>query len=263
MSKKNKDHKQKNKSALFKDIIGIFNRNPKKLFNYKQLAADAHVQSEAERMLINQLLIDLKNQDFLEEVERGKYKLKVNEKYITGRIEITQSGSAYVVSDDSEHDVYIAQQNVRGAMNNDTVKVYLLPSRGRKPEGEVIQIIKRYKEEFVGIVELSKNFAFLTNDNNRNSPDIFIPIAKLNGAKNGDKAVAKVIEWSETGKNPTGEIIRVLGKPGENNTEMNAIMAEYGLPVEFPVEVEDEAKNIPLEISQAEISIDLFECVGK
>ncbi|HRG57411.1 MAG TPA: ribonuclease R [Bacteroidia bacterium] len=254
MSKKKPGKQQKNKSALFKDVIGIFNRNPKKLYNYKQLAADAGVHSEAERMLVNNLLLDLKNQDFLEEVERGKFRLKLNEKYITGRIEITQSGSAYVISEESESDVFIAQHNVRGAMNNDTVKVYLLPTRGRKPEGEVIQIVKRYKEEFVGIIELSKNFAFLVNDNNRNSPDIFIPITKLNGAKHGDKAVAKVIEWSDSGKNPTGEIVRVLGKPGENNTEMNAIMAEYGLPVEFPPEVEDEAKNIPLEISAEEIS---------
>lgn len=254
MSKKKQGKQQKNKSALFKDVIGIFNRNPKKLYNYKQLAADAGVHSEAERMLVNNLLLDLKNQDFLEEVERGKFKLKLNEKYITGRIEITQSGSAYVISEESESDVFIAQHNVRGAMNNDTVKVYLLPTRGRKPEGEVIQIVKRYKEEFVGIIELSKNFAFLVNDNNRNTPDIFIPITKLNGAKHGDKAVAKVIEWSDSGKNPTGEITRVLGKPGENNTEMNAIMAEYGLPVEFPPEVEDEAKNIPLEISAEEIS---------
>lgn len=254
MSKKNKGNQQKNKTALFKDIVAVFNHNPKKLYNYKQLAADLGVHSEAERMLISHLLDDLKNQNFLEEVERGKFKLKLNEKYISGRIEITQSGSAYVISPDSENDIFISQQNVRGAMNNDTVKVYLLPTRGRKPEGEVVQIIKRFKEEFVGILELSKNFAFLINDNNRNSPDIFIPLGKLNGAKHGDKAVAKVIEWSETGKNPTGEIIRVLGKPGENNTEMNAIMAEYGLPVEFPVEVEDEAKKIALEISASEIS---------
>ena len=163
MSKKNKGNQQKNKTALFKDIVAVFNHNPKKLYNYKQLAADVGVHSEAERMLISHLLDDLKNQNFLEEVERGKFKLKLNEKYITGRIEITQSGSAYVISPDSENDIFISQQNVRGAMNNDTVKVYLLPTRGRKPEGEVVQIIKRFKEEFVGILELSKNFAFLVN----------------------------------------------------------------------------------------------------
>ncbi len=254
MSKKKQGNQQKNKTALFKEIVGVFNHNPKKLYNYKQLAADVGVHSEAERMLISHLLDDLKNQKFLEETERGKFRLKLNEKYLSGRIEITQSGSAYVISEDSEQDIFIAQQNVRGAMNNDTVKIYLLPSRGRKPEGEVVEITKRYKEEFVGILELSKNFAFLVNANQRNSPDIFIPLGKLNGATHGDKAVAKVIEWSETGKNPIGEIIRVLGKPGENNTEMNAIMAEYGLPVEFPVEVEDEAKSIPLAITAAEIS---------
>jgi ribonuclease R len=251
---KNQGKNQRNKLSLIKDVMRVFNRNPTKLYNYKQIAADAGAHSEAERMLINHLLQDLKNQSFLEEIERGKYKLKLNEKYITGRIEVTQSGSAYVISEESEQDIFIAQHYVHGALNNDTVKVNLFPSRGRKPEGEVIQIIKRFKEEFVGIIELSKNFAFLVNDFNRNCPDIFIPLNKLNGAKQGDKAVAKVIEWSETGKNPTGEIIRILGKPGENNTEMNAIMAEYGLPVEFPDEVELEAKKIPLEISAEEIS---------
>jgi ribonuclease R len=254
MSKKKRGTQQKGKTAIFKDIIAVFNNNPKKLYNYKQLASDVGITSEAERMLINQLLIDLKNQDFLQEVERGKYKLKSTDKYLIGKIEITQSGSAYVISEESENDIFIAQQNVRGALNNDIVKVYLLPTRGRKPEGEVVQVIKRHKEEFVGIVELSKNFAFLVNDINRNSPDVFIPLGKLNGAKHGDKAIAKVIEWSETGKNPTGEITRVLGKPGENNTEMNAIMAEYGLPVDFPNEVEEEAKNIPLTINAEEIS---------
>ena len=251
---KNQGKNQRNKLSLIKDVMRVFNRNPTKLYNYKQIAADAGVHSEAERMLINHLLQDLKNQSFLEEIERGKYKLKLNEKYITGRIEVTQSGSAYVISEESEQDIFVAQPYVHGALNNDTVKVNLFPSRGRKPEGEVIQIIKRFKVEFVGVIELSKNFAFLVNDFNRNCPDIFIPLNKLNGAKQGDKAVAKVIEWSETGKNPTGEIIRILGKPGENNTEMNAIMAEYGLPVEFPDEVELEAKKIPLQISAEEIS---------
>ncbi len=246
--------KQKNKQSLFKDIIAIFNANPKKLFNYKQLASEIGTHLEAERILINHLLIDLKNQDFLEEAERGKYRLKQLERYFIGRFEVTQSGSAYVISKESDKDIYIAAHHTHGALNNDTVKVQLFYTRGRKPEGEVIEIIKRHKDEFVGIVELSKNFAFLVNEGNKFSPDIFIPINKLNGAKQGDKAVAKVFEWSETGKNPTGEIVRVLGKPGENNTEMNAIMAEFGLPVDFPEKVENEALKLPIEITPEEIS---------
>lgn len=248
-----KQKKQKNKGLLLKDITAVFNHNSRKEYNYKQVAAEIGVNSEAERIVISHLLMELKNQDYLVETERGKYKLKQVEKYLSGRIEMTNNGSAYVICEDSEKDIFIAPQNIRGAFQNDLVKVTVYPSRSRRPEGEVVQIIKRSKEEFVGLVEIAPKFAFLVNPNQKNVPDIFIPLAKLNGAKHGEKAIAKITLWSENGKNPEGEIVRVLGKPGDNNTEMNAIMAEYGLPVDFPQEVEEEAKKIAVEISADEL----------
>jgi ribonuclease R len=253
MSKKTNQKEQKNKSTLLKDILAAFNRNPRSIYNYKQLAVLVNAHTEAEKILINHVLQELKSQDYIEERERGKFHLKFREKHIEGKIEITQTGSGFVITEASTKDIFIAQRGINTAQNGDTVKVYVFPTRGNRPEGEVVEVIKRAKEEFVGIIELSKNFAFLT-PSNRNGVDIFIPLQKLNGAVNGDKAVAKVTDWYGSGKNPTGEITRVLGKPGDNNAEMNAIMIEYGLPVEFPADVEQEAKDISLNISKEEIS---------
>ncbi len=124
----------------------------------------------------------------------------------------------------------------------------------KNPEGEIVEILIRAKSEFVGTIEISKNFAFLSSSGPRSGPDVFIPLSKLKGARNGDKAIAKITDWQAGEKNPTGEVIAVLGKAGENNTEMHAILAEYGLPYEFPKEVENDANKIPTEITPEEIS---------
>ncbi|MEP7171798.1 MAG: VacB/RNase II family 3'-5' exoribonuclease, partial [Bacteroidota bacterium] len=146
------------------------------------------------------------------------------------------------------------QHNVNNALNGDKVKVLLHAKReGKRMEGEVVEILERVKTEFVGVVQVSSNFAFLVPDSNKMNVDIFIPLSHLNGAKHGEKAVAALTEWLPEAKNPTGEIIKVLGMPGENNAEMNSILVEYGFPLQFPEMVEKEAATIPYEISDDEI----------
>jgi ribonuclease R len=140
----------------------------------------------------------------------------------------------------SETDIFVAPRKLRNALNGDRVKVYVYAkSKGKRQEGEVIEILQRNKMEFTGVVKLSERFAFFIPDDRKMMHDIFIPISDLNGAKNGIKAVAEITDWPAGAKNPIGRIKHVLGEQGENDTEMNAILAEYGFPLSFPAEVEN------------------------
>jgi ribonuclease R len=191
----------------------------------------------------------------LEEVSRGKFRLVTKGAYIIGKVDLTAKGSAYIVSDQIDKDVFVAAKNLGHALNDDIVKVYVYAQRKRQHvEGEVVEIIKRSRDTFVGIVEVSKHFAFLVPESNQMPFDIFIPLDKLNKAQSGMKAVAKIAEWPEKQKNPIGEIIEVLGKPGENNTEMHAILAEFGLPYKFHERVLQYAEDLPEDITEEEIA---------
>ncbi|MBL0047170.1 MAG: ribonuclease R [Bacteroidetes bacterium] len=254
---KGKGSQGKGKQLITKELLSVFHQHPKKPFNPKQLASMLDIRNPHDRTLINTILDELCDRDAIQEIERGKFRLNsAAQNYITGIAQLVTSGAAYVVSEESEQDVYISQRGAMNAMNGDKVKVSVFKNsgRGKNPEGEIVEIIQRAKSEFVGTIEISKNFAFLSSSGPRSGPDIFIPLSKLKGARNGDKAIAKITDWQAGEKNPTGEIINVLGKAGENNTEMHAILAEYGLPYAFPPEVEADANRIPTEITAAEIA---------
>lgn len=175
--------------------------------------------------------------------------------YVTGTVDLTRMGYGFVVTEDIAEDVFVTARNLRTALHGDKVKVWLYArKKGSRPEGEVVEIIERWKTTFVGTVELMPNFAFLVPDN-RNMPfDLFIPLSKLNGARQGQKAVARVTDWDPKSKNPVAEIINVLGDPGLHETEMHAILAEFELPYHFSEDVEKDAEKIPAEITEEEIS---------
>lgn len=244
----------KKKSYFFEEILKILSAHPNKALNYKQIASELKITDHAQRLLINSILMELKNNDSVSEPERGKFKINSIEKFITGKVDMTSSGIGYVVSDEMEEDVLISQKNTGSAMNGDIVKVKLYSKRSGKQEGEIIAVIERAKTEFVGTIQLSPKFAFLVPSNNKVRVDIYIPLEKLNGAKNGQKAIARIIEWPKNGVNPIGEIKEVLGNAGENNTEMHAILAEYGLPYHFPKDVERAADLISIIITKEEIA---------
>ncbi len=254
--KKNFKNKQqgKKKSFLFEEIIKVLSRTPAKTLNYKQIAAELNITDHSQRLLINSILEELKNNGTVSEPERGKFKIKSIEKIITGRVDMTASGTAYIVSEETEDDVVINQKKTLNAMHGDTVKVRLFPKSKGKQEGEIIEVVQRAKTEFVGTIQISPRFAFLVPSNIKIHTDIYIPLEKLNGAKDGQKAIARITEWPKNGVNPIGEIIDVLGNVGENNTEMHAILAEYGLPYEFPKDVERAADLIPVKITADEIA---------
>ncbi len=244
-------------------VLRIFSNDPFSAFNYKQVSARLGINDKASKELVINVIHKLVKTDALKEDSRGKYKLNpsyVNENlmptsYITGTVDMKQTGKAYIIIDKESEDVFVASNNTNHAMHGDKVKVFLFPRRkGRKPEGQVIEIIERSRKQFVGIVQVSKKFAFLVPDSNNVTVDIFIPLDGLNGAKNGEKAIARITDWPERASNPFGEIIQVLGVPGDNNVEMQSILAELNFPLSFPSNVEKEADNIPEAIPEKEIS---------
>jgi ribonuclease R len=236
-------------------VLDVFEHNGNTPLNYKQVSAKLNIVEPDDRLTILEILEEEKFKQILKEVTPGKFQLIELKSFVEGKVDMTADGSAYIVVDgDDEGDIFVAPRKLRNALNGDLVKVYVYAkTRGRKKEGEVIEILKRAKMEFTGIVKLSERFAFFLPDDRKMLHDIFIPGTELNGAKNGVKAVAEITDWPEGAKNPVGRIKHVLGVQGENDTEMNAILAEYGFPLSFPKEVEKEADEITEAISQQEI----------
>ena len=251
---KNNDSSKVRKSELVRSIVNIFNQESEKTFNYKQISTLLNIKSESQRIFINQLLYELLEEDFLVEISRGKFKVNTRGGYITGVIE-RQGVKTYLLPDDGGELVFIPERKTNHALLSDKVKVFLYASRrNQTPEGEVVEIIKRAKDTFVGILQVSDNFAFLISDNKTLTTDIFIPKSKLKDGKNGQKAVVKLLEWEPNLKNPVGEVIDVLGDKGDNTVEMHAILAEFGLPYKYPADVEAAANKMDAGITPEEVS---------
>jgi len=254
MSKKFKKSKQTKPSKyLFEDVLKALNNNPSRAYNYKQIASLLHIEDHAEKQLLNAILTKLTEQSLVKEVERGKYQATKSGTTITGKVDMTQSGSAFIISAESEKDIFVSNRKTLNAYNGDMVRVLVYPQDGsRRPEGEIVEIVTRAKEEFVGTLQVSANFAFLVPDNSKTGTDIYIPLDKIGTAKNGQKVIAHVTDWATRGHNPIGEVTRVLGNAGEHETEIHAILAEFGLPYEFPKDVEKFADLLPVKISDSE-----------
>lgn len=256
---KNKKNKQAqlvetfNKPKLKNAILTIFYDQPEKTFNYKQIAEQLKIKDPEIIKLVFVVLEELTENENLHSVQRGKYKLISRGGTISGTVEIQPQGFAYIVSEELEKPVLVSSRNLNHAMDGDKVKVSLYAMRKKQqPEGEVIEIVERAKSVFVGTISKSRNFAFFI-PSGKSAFDLFIPNEKLNGAKDGQKAIARITEWPAKAKNPFGEIIEVLGDVGDNNAEMHAILAEYDLPLRFPENVLKAAEKIPDFISEEEI----------
>ena len=255
MSKKPKRFGKKNKTFSEK-IFKILSKSPNKPFNYKQIAAILEVDDTKSR---NEIIKDLKilaAQKVIIETEPGKYLVKASgQEVYEGIVDMTSRKTGYFVCDELEHDVFIPFMNLNHALDGDKVKVYIYNKRSsRKPEAEVIEIIERAKTEFVGVIDIQKNFGFVTTANAKMYTDIFVPKNKLNDAQHGDVVLVKLEDWPKKADSPFGSVIKVLGKPGEHDTEIHAILAEYGLPYDFPVEVDAFANKIDTSITQEEIA---------
>lgn len=249
------------KSELIQNIVNLFNENPEKNFNYRQVAKHLDINNESQRVYVHELLYQLWDEDFLVEISRGKFKLNSRGGYITGTID-RQGVKTYLIPDDGGEPIFIPERKTNHALLNDKVKVFLYARRkGQMPEGEVVDIMERAKDTFVGILEVSENFAFLVRDNRVLTNDVFIPKNKLNGAKNGQKVVVKLMKWEPNLRSPVGEVIDILGDKGNNDTEMHAILAEFGLPYKYPEQVDAAADKIDAGITPEEVAkrIDMRE----
>lgn len=179
-------------------------------------------------------------------------KIKIGD-LISGRLSMNSSASAYLVNNDLPKDIYISKNNTNKALHLDEVVVKVIEGNGRSIEGEVVEITSRFRTEFVGTIQVSKNYAFFVPDSNKLPIDFYVASSKTLGAKDGQKVVVRLIEWKEKSKNPNGEVIRVIGDAGEHETEIHSILEEYGLPYDFDGDVIAEAEAISEIIPQAEI----------
>jgi ribonuclease R len=251
-----KPRKPNNNSKDFSNkIIKILTTNSNRPFNYKQIAAILEVDDTKSR---NEIIHDLKilaAQKMIIESEPGKYLVKaISEDLYEGTIDMTGRKTAYFICQEFGEDVFIPTNNLNRALDKDKVKVYIYNRRrGKRPEGEVIEVVERAKTDFVGVIAIQPNFAFVSTANPKMYTDIFIPRDKIGEAQNGDVVLVHIEDWPKKADSPFGSVIKILGKPGEHNTEIHAILAEYGLPSEFPVEVETYAQKIDTSITESEI----------
>lgn len=253
MAKKKKEKKggkHMKKKELAEIMVNYFRNRPTDVLTLKQLYGGLHLTTHPLKMLCADIVEEMMEDDFLVQTEKGHYKLNEQGQVLTGTFIRKSNGKNAFLPDEGGDPILIAEHNAAHAMNNDKVKVVLCAHRRRhEPEGQVIDIIERADTTYVGTLKVTKNYAFLLTETSTLANDIFIPKEKLKDGKDGDKAVVKITEWPDGAKNPFGTVIDVLGKAGENTTEMHAILAEYGLPYVYPANVEAAAEKISAEIT--------------
>ena len=257
MSKKKekKAGKRMTKKELATLVMDFFNANEQAAFPLKYIFSQLRLTTHPLKMLCMDILYELQADDYIVEVDKFKYKLNARGLEMTGTFQRKSNGKNSFIPDDGGEPVFIAERNSAHAMNGDKVRVaFYAKRRGCEPRAEVIEILKRANDTFVGTLELVKGYAFLITETRNLANDIFIPKEHLKGGKNGDKAVVKIIEWPDKAKNPIGQVIDILGRAGDNNAEMHAILAEFGLPYVYPASVEKAADGIAAEISAQELA---------
>lgn len=241
-------------NELMQRIVSLFNASPNNQFNYKQVSSAIGLKLPAHRQKVYEILVTMAQQEFLIETSPGRFKKKDRGTRITGIFERRCNGKNQVVTEEGE-EIFVAERNSLHALNGDKVEVYVYARRRHAyPEAEVTRIIERADNTFVGVLNVERQYAFLITDSKMLANDIFIPKNKLRGGRNGQKAVVRITEWPEHSKNPIGEVVDVLGEVGENDTEMHAILAEFGLPYKYPEAVEKAADKISDKISAEEIA---------
>lgn len=254
MKKKNKPTKTKLLN-LSQSVVNVLKKDANKTFNYKQVCAALGITDTSGRNQVIKKLHSLKSTGKIEEANRGGYKLVKAIDYYTGRIDISSRGTGYVITEELEEDIMIPRRALGQALNGDKVEVYVYHRRrGQQPEGEITRVIERKRTEFVGTIEVHDKFAFVKVSDPKVQKDFFIPGSKINGAKDGQVVLVEFTDWNDKQDSPTGSVKSILGDPGEHNTEIHAILAQYGLPYEFPVEVEQYADSINTTITADEIT---------
>lgn len=256
--KENRGKRLKSKSGKIDNfsysILSILKSHRNQSLNYKQIAAKLGLDDPSSRNQIVKKLRKLKKVELVEETSRGKYQFITPTNSFIGKLDMTSRGQGYVVVDDRDEDIFIKNKNLNQALHGDTVEVFVYKrNREGKPEGEITSIIQRGQTEYVGTIEIHEKFAFVVVANTKMYVDIFIPQGKTKNAENGQKVLVTLEDWPSDADSPFGRVIEVLGTPGEHDTEMHAILAEYGLPDKFPKAVEEFANSLNVSITEEEI----------
>ncbi|MCL1850981.1 MAG: ribonuclease R [Bacteroidetes bacterium] len=256
--------KENTQNPLGNRIVEVLSKSGREKYNYKQIAAKAGIFDKKGRETIKQIINDFVDAKILLHAGRGKYcinpkyltKENTGKNYVIGKLSVSRNGAAYVATEGiDDDDIFIAEGNLSNALHNDIVKVALFPARHkRRPEGQIVEIVDRSKKQLVGNISISKGIAYFIPDNPVYRRDILIPGQLLNGATTGDKVVVVITDWVAGTRSPLGEVVHVLGKPGDNNVEMSAILAEFDFPMKFSEAVEKECNKIDSVISEKEIA---------
>jgi ribonuclease R len=245
---------QRNKREITQRIIRYFNNHPNESINYKQAAAGIEAVLLAEKQLVASVLSTLLAEDYLVLTDRGKYRLNNLCSIAEGTFERRSNGKNSFLPNSGGNPIFVAERNSLCAMNKDSVRVQIFARRkGSEPEAEVIEILQHRQNTVVGVLEVSKYYAYLVVDSKIWANDIFIPKDKIKDGRTGQKAVVRIVEWPDKTKNPVGEVIDILGNTGEHQAEMHAILAEFGLPYQYPETLEKAARKIPTQLSREEI----------
>ncbi|MBO7587983.1 MAG: ribonuclease R [Bacteroidaceae bacterium] len=232
-------------------VTDWFRDNQESSISVKRLCDELRLKTHPMRSMCVDIVLDLVEDGFLKEKD-GQFQLMQKSKFVEGVLQRRVGGKNFLVPDDGGDPVFVAERNSAGALNGDRVKVVLFARRPHSGlEGEVTEIIRRAKDTFVGTLQVKGKFAYLVTPD-KSDRDIFIPLSGLKKGRDGEKAVVKVVEWPDSpDRNPVGKVIDILGAAGENNTEMHAILAEYGLPYSYPENVEQAAEQISSDITDA------------
>src|SRR5690554_870174 len=253
MTKRKKSNKQ-NKKGIEQSIRKLFENSSDQKYTTNEVHSILRISDKNLRKLVLSILNDLKKEGFLHELQRGTFILNDNYKNtFVGTVDATSKGAAYILVDELEEDIYIRPEYIENALNGDIVEVAIRRKTRTKIEGSIVRIIERKTLQFVGVLEVKKKFAFLIIDNPKVNIDLYIPLEKLKGAKTGQKAVGKITSWPKGVENPFGEIIHVLGEPGDNETEMFSILAKNEFNIKFPESVEKEVEEIGIELDSEEV----------
>lgn len=238
-------------------IMEFFGQHPGRSYQMKQILQGLNIRDKKSKQIVTDVIYRLEDAGVLKRLRNGSFISEQRElETITGIVDYVNARFAYVVPEDteSEGDIWVSKEDLLGAMDDDKVKVVLKNKRhGKSPEGKVVEILARHRDEFVGRIEMSARYAFVIPDFRKMHHDIYVHLNELKGAKHNDKVIVKVTQWPERDKKPEGEIVRVLGKAGEHNAEIHSIIAEFGLPLEFPERIERDAEEIPAEITAKEV----------
>ena len=255
MSKKKKRARSQRKNEITKGIFTVLEAEPNKSFNYKQIASKLGITDTKERNDLIQRLGQLKAKNRIVELERGRFQKKQTKKIrLQGKVDLATNGNAYIMVDGVEEDIFVPNNRLNKAFHGDIVEVSLREKKnGRRPEGEISRVVERTKNAYVGIVEKHKTFVFVRPTDPKMYTDIFVPIERSKKAEDGTKVLVELGDWPDDTDSPYGTIKEILGMPGEHNTEIHSILAEYGLPYEFPYEVEQYANTLDTSIKEAEI----------